>query len=145
MKPIILVMYNFETNSNRRFSNVSSLYRYACQCIQHRWLHHKGRLLVCHINGNICAPYPDAIKCYFRHSDILLLVILSIVMVILYLVLIAVTIPATIAISARRLHDSGISGWWQLVYFIPGIGPLWLFILLCSSSQLENNPYRQES
>lgn len=81
----------------------------------------------------------------FRHSDILLLVILSIVMVILYLVLIAVTIPATIAISARRLHDSGISGWWQLVYFIPGIGPLWLFILLCSSSQLENNPYRQES
>lgn len=81
----------------------------------------------------------------FRHSNTLLLAILSIMMLILYLILIAVTIPAVIAINARRLHDIGISGWWQLVYFIPGIGPLWLFILLCSSSQLENNPYRQES
>ena len=81
----------------------------------------------------------------FRYSNTLLLAILSIMMLILYLILIAVTIPAVIAINARRLHDIGISGWWQLVYFIPGIGPLWLFILLCSSSQLENNPYRQES
>ena len=81
----------------------------------------------------------------FRHSNTLLLAILSIMMLILYLILIAITIPAIIAINARRLHDIGISGWWQLVYFIPGIGPLWLFILLCSSSQLENNPYRQES
>ena len=81
----------------------------------------------------------------FRYSNTLLLAILSIMMLILYLILIAVTIPAVIAINTRRLHDIGISGWWQLVYFIPGIGPLWLFILLCSSSQLENNPYRQES
>lgn len=81
----------------------------------------------------------------FRYSNTLLLAILSIMVLILYLILIAVTIPAIIAINARRLHDIGISGWWQLVYFIPGIGPLWLFILLCGSSQLENNPYRQES
>lgn len=81
----------------------------------------------------------------FRHSDILLLAILSIVMLILYLILIAVTIPAIIAINARRLHDSGISGWWQLVYFIPTIGGFWLFILLCRSSKLKNNLYRQES
>lgn len=77
--------------------------------------------------------------------EILLLVIPSVAMGAFAIMLIGATIPAIIAINARRLHDIGISGWWQLVYFIPGIGPLWLFILLCSSSQLENNPYRQES
>ena len=74
----------------------------------------------------------------FRHSDILLLVILSIVMVILYLVLIAITIPATIAISARRLHDAGFSAWWQII-------PLAGSVLACFPAKKANNPYRQES
>ena len=28
----------------------------------------------------------------------------------------------------RRMHDRGKSGWWALLYFVPGIGWLWLII-----------------
>ncbi len=28
----------------------------------------------------------------------------------------------------RRFHDRGKSGWWALLYFVPGLGWLWLFI-----------------
>ena len=33
-----------------------------------------------------------------------------------------------IASNVRRLHDRGKSGWWSLIYLIPGIGQLWCFI-----------------
>jgi uncharacterized membrane protein YhaH (DUF805 family) len=31
---------------------------------------------------------------------------------------------------ARRLHDSGKSGYWGVVFLIPAIGPFWLIYLL---------------
>ncbi|WP_035053120.1 DUF805 domain-containing protein [Andreprevotia chitinilytica] len=34
------------------------------------------------------------------------------------------------AISVKRLHDAGKTGWWLLILIIPILGPLWLFILL---------------
>lgn len=40
------------------------------------------------------------------------------------------TVWFTIAISAKRLHDCGRSGWWQLAHLIPGIGTLCLAIFL---------------
>ena len=33
---------------------------------------------------------------------------------------------AAICLAVRRLHDSGRSGWWLLVFFIPVLGVLWL-------------------
>jgi uncharacterized membrane protein YhaH (DUF805 family) len=33
-----------------------------------------------------------------------------------------------IASNVRRLHDRGKSGWWSVIYLIPGIGQLWCFI-----------------
>lgn len=42
----------------------------------------------------------------------------------------ATWIPIT-SLSIRRLHDTGKSGIWYLVSFIPWIGPIILFIL-CS-------------
>lgn len=33
-------------------------------------------------------------------------------------------------VSVRRLHDRGKSGWWVLLYFVPVIGQLWLFLEL---------------
>lgn len=41
----------------------------------------------------------------------------------------------TWAITVRRLHDTGKSGTWLLVSFIPGIGSLILFILLLLPSK----------
>ena len=40
---------------------------------------------------------------------------------------IAILLP-NIAVSARRLHDTDRSGWWQLLGFIPLIG--WIILLI---------------
>ena len=45
------------------------------------------------------------------------------------------------SITARRLHDTGRTGWWQLVAFIPGIGGLILIFLPVLESSDLNNPY----
>ncbi|MDG6897578.1 hypothetical protein A6A19_06170 [Actinobacillus delphinicola] len=47
----------------------------------------------------------------------------------------------TWAITARRLHDVNLSGWWQLIGFIPLIGNIILFILLVLPSRNENNRF----
>lgn len=46
----------------------------------------------------------------------------------------AVLIP-TLAVSVRRLHDVGKSGWFLLIGLIPIIGGIWLIILVCSDSE----------
>lgn len=52
----------------------------------------------------------------------------------------AVLIPS-IAVSVRRLHDIGKSGWMLLVGFIPVIGFIWLIILLATDSISGSNQY----
>ncbi|MFT5235269.1 MAG: uncharacterized membrane protein YhaH (DUF805 family) [Shewanella sp.] len=44
----------------------------------------------------------------------------------------------SIAISARRLHDTGRSGWWQLVGLIPLIGAIVLLVFYVQDSIGEN-------
>ncbi|MBP3668947.1 MAG: DUF805 domain-containing protein [Bacteroides sp.] len=46
----------------------------------------------------------------------------------------------TYAVCVRRLHDTGRSGWWILLYFIPYIGAIALLIMLCRKSD-EDNKY----
>ena len=46
----------------------------------------------------------------------------------------------TYAVCVRRLHDTGRSGWWILLYFIPDIGAIALLIMLCRKSD-EDNKY----
>lgn len=38
------------------------------------------------------------------------------------------SIIPTLAITARRLHDLNMSGWWQLLFLIPYVGSLVIFI-----------------
>lgn len=45
-----------------------------------------------------------------------------------------------LSIAARRLHDIGKSGWWQLLYLIPIIGTLVLIYFYVQESQ-GNNQY----
>ena len=47
----------------------------------------------------------------------------------------------TLAVSVRRLHDIGKSGWMLLVALIPLIGAIWLLILFCKDSQIEENKW----
>ena len=43
------------------------------------------------------------------------------------------TIVPSIAVAARRLHDTDRSGWWQLLGFIPVIG--WIILLVWFSQE----------
>ena len=45
----------------------------------------------------------------------------------------AVLVPS-LAVSVRRLHDTGRSGWWILISLIPVVGAIWLIVLLCSTA-----------
>ena len=47
-----------------------------------------------------------------------------------YLLLAIITTWITIAISIKRFHDRGKSGWWCLIVLIPLIGPIWWLIEL---------------
>lgn len=49
----------------------------------------------------------------------------------------ALLIPS-ISIAARRLHDTGRSGWWQLLVLIPLLGSIVLIIFLVQDSHDEN-------
>ncbi|NMF58125.1 DUF805 domain-containing protein [Pseudanabaena yagii] len=52
----------------------------------------------------------------------------------------AVLVPG-IAAGIRRLHDTGRSGWWLLIGFIPFVGVIILIVFLASESQPEPNQY----
>lgn len=45
------------------------------------------------------------------------------------------------AVTVRRLHDVGKSGWWVFISFIPFIGGIWLFVLTLTDSQTGENRY----
>lgn len=48
-----------------------------------------------------------------------------------------VLIPS-IAISLRRLHDIGKSGWWYLINLIPVVGQIIFLVLACKDSVEDN-------
>lgn len=52
----------------------------------------------------------------------------------------AVLIPA-IAVGIRRLHDTGRSGWWTFIGFVPLIGSILLIVWMASDSTPGANSY----
>ncbi len=52
----------------------------------------------------------------------------------------AILIPG-LAVSVRRLHDIGKSGWMILLFLIPLIGAIWLLVLMCLDSNPAENKY----
>jgi uncharacterized membrane protein YhaH (DUF805 family) len=44
-----------------------------------------------------------------------------------------------IAVTARRLHDTDRSGWWQLLYFVPIVG--WIVLIIFCAEQGKPNRY----
>ena len=47
----------------------------------------------------------------------------------------------TLAVAARRLHDTDKSGWWQLLWFIPIVGWIVLLVFLVRDSDEGDNQY----
>jgi len=56
------------------------------------------------------------------------------------LYMLAVLIPG-LAVGVRRLHDTGRSGWWLLIAFVPIIGVIVLLVYLVQDSQPGENQY----
>jgi uncharacterized membrane protein YhaH (DUF805 family) len=52
----------------------------------------------------------------------------------------AVLIPS-LAVGARRLHDIGKSGWWQLIGIIPVLGWIIIIVLFALEGEQKDNMY----
>ena len=52
----------------------------------------------------------------------------------------AMIVPS-LAVAARRLHDTDRSGWWQLLVLIPLIGVIVLIVFLAQDSKPGENKY----
>ena len=59
----------------------------------------------------------------------------------IYLIYVLAIIIPSLAVSVRRLHDTGKSGWYYLVSFIPFIEGIWLIILLATEGDVGPNEY----
>lgn len=52
-----------------------------------------------------------------------------------------VLLVPSIAAATRRLHDTGRSGWWQLIGIIPLLGVIVLIVFLAQDSAAGDNEY----
>ena len=57
------------------------------------------------------------------------------------LVWILVTIVPALAVLVRRLHDTGKSGWWALIGFVPLVGGIVLLVFTVLDSDAGENKY----
>lgn len=54
------------------------------------------------------------------------------------------TVIPWLAVLVRRLHDSGRTGWYFFVRFIPLVGNIWLLVLLCMDGDMGPNQYGRD-
>lgn len=52
-----------------------------------------------------------------------------------------VVLVPNIAVTVRRLHDIGRSGWWYWIYFVPILGFIVLLVFCVTDSKQEENEY----
>lgn len=57
-----------------------------------------------------------------------------------FLYSLAVLLPS-LAVGARRLHDTGRTGWWLLIVLVPLIGAIVLIVFFVQDSQPGENAY----
>lgn len=51
------------------------------------------------------------------------------------------TLLPSLAVTVRRLHDIGRTGWWILISLIPLIGTIVLLVFTCTDSEPGDNQY----
>lgn len=61
----------------------------------------------------------------------------------LWLGYMALTALPYFAVTARRLHDLGQSGWWTLMLLVPVIGPAYVLLQVIQRGQASDNAYGQ--
>jgi uncharacterized membrane protein YhaH (DUF805 family) len=78
------------------------------------------------INGVLCGLYSATESSLF--------------LILAFVFVLAMIVPG-IAVTVRRLHDTGRSGAWYFIAFIPFIGGIWLLILALLEGQQGANAY----
>ncbi|MFI8003934.1 DUF805 domain-containing protein [Streptomyces sp. NPDC086010] len=58
-----------------------------------------------------------------------------------YLIYAVALIIPTLAVTVRRLHDTGRSGWWFLISFVPLVGAIVLLVFTCLEGVRDVNEY----
>lgn len=71
----------------------------------------------------------------------ILFTIILFVFGIFLLILVIGSLLPYLAVGSRRLHDMGQSGWWQLLYLIPYVGWIPVWIMCAMPSQPHPNKY----
>lgn len=52
-----------------------------------------------------------------------------------------IVLVPSLALTVRRLHDVGKSGWFLFIALIPLVGAIWLIVLYCTNGQPGENKY----
>jgi uncharacterized membrane protein YhaH (DUF805 family) len=60
-----------------------------------------------------------------------------------YLYFLATLVPV-LALIVRRLHDTGKSGWWYLVNFVPLVGEIVFIVFMCIEGEYGPNRYGED-
>ena len=63
---------------------------------------------------------------------------LSLVFMIIFTILNLAILSPTVGVQIRRLHDTGKSGWFLILFFIPIVGWIILIIMFCQDSDATN-------
>lgn len=58
-----------------------------------------------------------------------------------YAAYVCVLLPPGLAVTVRRLHDTGRSGWWILISFVPFLGTVAMLWFLMTPGQAGENAY----
>ena len=57
--------------------------------------------------------------------------------------MVLILIPS-VAVGSRRMHDTGRSGWWQLINLVPYVGTIVVLVLFALRGQVGTNVYGEQ-
>jgi len=78
---------------------------------------------------------------WFALFTFLLGAVTGIVSDVLYAIASLATLLPSLAVGARRLHDTNRSGWWQLLWIIPVIGWIVMIVFLAQEGESTDNQF----
>jgi uncharacterized membrane protein YhaH (DUF805 family) len=87
-----------------------------------------------------CIWLLDVVILISGFSEVVIIYYLAASRVVLMIYNLAVLFPA-IAVTTRRLHDTGRSGWWLLLFLVPVVGWIVLFIFMLLKGDSGENEY----